>query len=259
MDEYVNMDILITNDDGIEAEGINILFDVLSENHNVYMIAPDKEKSACSNAITIRKNLTFKKIDKQRYTVSGYPADCASIGIHSGKIPIPDIVISGINHGPNLGDDIFFSGTVGGARTAYIFGRSGIAVSLNSREISSPFFKDAAIFTGEFIEENENDLKSQPQLFNINYPELSPDRIKGVSFTTVGKRIYIDNYISEPVSDIEEILLLDGVIESLPIDQSDASALDSGYISITPLTIDCTDYIFPALNLKIDKSNAIKK
>ncbi len=114
------MKILLSNDDGINAEGINILFNYLSEKFDVYMFAPEVEKSACSNAITIRNDFDVKKLADNKYSVAGYPADCVNIGIHGKFIPEVDVVVSGINHGPNMGGDIYYSGTVAAARTGYI-------------------------------------------------------------------------------------------------------------------------------------------
>jgi len=145
------MKILLTNDDGIHAEGLQILKQILSQEHEVYIIAPDIERSACSNIFTMRNELLLTRIGDNSYSVSGYPADCVSIAIHSDIIPEIDLVISGINHGPNLGDDIHFSGTVAGARTAIIFGKPAIAVSLDSYHAPSPFLEEAACFIKQYI------------------------------------------------------------------------------------------------------------
>ena len=142
------MKIILTNDDGIEALGINSLFETLSKKHEVYMIAPDRQRSACSNAITIHDTVKLKKTDTRKYSLSGFPADCVNFGLCSGIFPEPDLVISGINHGPNMGDDIYFSGTVAGARAGYIHFRSAIAASYES-------FTDFSLISNasEFIRE----------------------------------------------------------------------------------------------------------
>ena len=138
------MKILLTNDDGFSAAGINILFDILSETHNVYMVAPLREKSACSNAITVRDSIPLRKLAPGTFAADAFTADCVNIGINGDILPDIDLVISGINHGPNLGDDIHFSGTVAGARSAVIFGKPGIAVSLDCYD-QSDYFGDAGI------------------------------------------------------------------------------------------------------------------
>src|SRR5208337_1483348 len=135
------MRILLTNDDGVNAEGILTLFRVLSQFHDTYIIAPDRERSACSNIFTMREEVKVQRIDRNIFSINGYPADCVSLGLHSDLIPGIDLVISGINHGPNLGDDIHFSGTVAGARTAFIFGKPAIAVSIDSFHAPSPYLE----------------------------------------------------------------------------------------------------------------------
>ncbi|HOW81679.1 MAG TPA: 5'/3'-nucleotidase SurE [Spirochaetota bacterium] len=235
------MNILLTNDDGIRAEGLDSLYRVLSERHRVYAIAPDSEKSACSNAITVRTEIHLENLDEFRYSVNAYPADCVNIGLNGTIIPEIDLVISGINHGPNVGDDIFFSGTVAGARTAYIFGKTGIAVSVDSYHRPSVHFDDASRFVMDFIDEISGEMAHKPLFFNINYPDLPRDRIKGVRYTFSGKRIYNDSFMKTKVESGAMKLEVSGVINSVDIDGSDAKALHQGYISITPMTLECTD------------------
>ena len=238
------MNILITNDDGIKAKGINILYETLKKDFNVFIIAPDGQRSACSNAITIRSSLTLKKINSYKYSLSGVPADCVGVGLHSDLLPEIDLVVSGINHGPNLGDDIFFSGTVAGARTAYIFGKSGLAVSLNNFENNSPHLKKAAEFTLDFIINHRKKILNEQIFFNINYPDLPSNKIKGVKYTSLGKRIYQDFYQRENLSQKEATFRLTGEVDSVALEGSDATELQNNFISITPLTIDCTDFLY---------------
>jgi 5'-nucleotidase len=244
------MNILLTNDDGIQSEGINILYDVLSKSHNVYIIAPDKEKSACSSAITVKSPIIIKKIAGNKYSVNGFPSDCVNIGLNGEIIPEVDLVISGINHGPNVGNDIHFSGTVAGARIAYIFGFPGIALSLDCMS-ASDYFKDASMFLDGFIQKGENIIKGGPVFLNINYPDLPQDRILGIKYTVLGNREYNDSFnIVEKKTD-ELTVQLSGIIESNDIEGTDVTELRKGYISITPLKLDCTDYSF--LNIMIQK------
>ena len=238
------MKILLTNDDGIEAKGINVLFKVLSEKHIVYLIAPDSERSACSNAITIRRDMNLKKKDDHRFSVSGFPADCINLGLNGDIIPEVDIVVSGINHGPNLGDDIFFSGTVAGARTAYIFGKTGISVSIDSYHKPSDYFIDASNFVLEFIESIQHDILENPMLFNLNYPDLDKSKVKGIKYTSIGKRIYNDKFEKSYDNPDHVVLKTHGTIGQIVIPGSDVTELKKGYISITPLNLDCTDYTY---------------
>lgn len=234
------MKILITNDDGYNSEGIRTLYNVLSKKHQAYIIAPDRERSACSNIFTVREKVEVQRIEKDIFSISGYPADCVSIGLHSDIIPEVDMVVSGINHGPNLGDDVHFSGTVAGARTAYIFGKPGIALSIDSYHRSSSYFNEASEFLLDFI---ENQHTAKNIFYNINYPELSRDKIEGIKYTFLSRRYYKDSYKIENTSDINLFgLSLVGEINSEMKPGSDSAEVANGFISVTPLSIDSTDY-----------------
>lgn len=232
--------ILITNDDGYQAEGINTLFNVLSRRHDVYMLAPDGERSACSNAINLRTEMIMKKIEDRKWSLTDYPADCVSIAMKSGHFPHFDLVVSGINHGPNLGEDTFFSGTVAGARTAYIFGTSGIAISIDSFT-GSEYFDDAAEFLLQYIDERMADILHSKVLLNINYPDRAANEIAGRAFAFTSRRVYNDTYETISQNDISTVLKLTGTIDTHHEDGSDVAMLEKGYISITPLSVACTD------------------
>ena len=236
------MKILVTNDDGIEAEGINVLSEVLSNSHEIYIIAPVNEKSACSNAITTRSEMKINEVGPNRYSVTGYPADCVNIGLHSDIIPEIDLIVSGINHGPNVGDDLIFSGTMAGARTAYVFGKPGIAVSVDSFHKPSEYFTDAAEFILNFIQDLHIQNPEDPYLFNINYPDLPKENINGTQYTFTGKRIYQDSFKKNKQGDNEILVSMEGTISSIYSEGSDVTALEKGYISITPVMTDATDY-----------------
>lgn len=234
------MKILLTNDDGINADGLQILKKTLSASHDVFVIAPDRERSACSNIFTMRDELVVTKHDKKSYSISGYPADCVSIGLHSDFIPEIDLVISGINHGPNLGDDIHFSGTVAGARTAFIFGKPSIAISIDSFHASSPFLVDTANFILDYI---NTETIFEDAYLNINYPNIPKNEVKGIKYTCLSRRSYIDSYVKTQKKNSNQFTLkLNGTIETRDTPCSDSFALADSYISITPMTIDSTDY-----------------
>lgn len=250
------MKILLTNDDGFQSEGIRSLFNILSLKHTVYMIAPRSEQSACSNAITVRTQLKIRIIAENIYSVNGFPADCVIIGLSGNFIPDVDLVVSGINHGPNVGDDLIFSGTVGAARTGYLFGKSAIAISINSYHRASRYADDASRFILDFIdayihaapeqkmhaEGNNKEHFISKQFFNINYPDLPAEKIKGKKITYVGRRIYKDSFKKTQFDSDEAVVQMGGYIESIPASGSDTTELDNGFISITPLMTDCTDY-----------------
>jgi 5'-nucleotidase len=234
------MKILLTNDDGINAKGINALFDVLSPSHDVYMIAPASERSACSNAITMRDSLILKKHDSRHFSVTGYPADCTNIGIHGIATPEPDIVISGINHGPNLGVDVHYSGTVAGARTAFVNGRSAIAVSYCTKE-NLDAIADAAHFIAELLRTGDL-IKNAPVFLNINYPAIPSNDVRGIAFTFLDNRKYVDHYKILDDKNGEQEIRLEGYVKSDRCPGSDAELVSRGFVSVTPLALDSTDY-----------------
>ncbi len=237
------MNILLTNDDGIFAEGINALYEVLSSKHNVYIIAPDEEKSGSSTAISFKDCIKATLITENKFSVAGYPADCVNLGLKGDLIPKPDLVVSGINHGPNLGDDIHFSGTVGGARVAFIYGISGIAISIDCR-VRSKYFRDAAEFLAAYIEKSGFLIRDKCRFMNINYPDIATNEIIGVKYMSLGRRNYNDSY--KVISNENGQLNLKYIPEiGIPDNNScDISEVKKGYITITPLLIDCTDYEF---------------
>lgn len=234
------MNILLTNDDGIAATGINVLFDLFSEKHCVYIVAPSAERSGCSNAITVHTSIPLHELAPGKFAADAYTADCVNIGINGDILPDIDLVISGINHGPNLGDDVHFSGTVAGARSAVIFGKPGIAISLDCLDRSDNF-TDAGNFLLSFIELNIHDIASHRMFYNINYPDIPPDEIKGVKYTTLGRRSYCDTFRVIEENDSMMRLQMEGTIQSEMNSGTDTCELHNGYISVTPLLLDCTD------------------
>ena len=239
------MNILLTNDDGVHARGLNTLYNVLSEKHTVYVIAPHEEKSGTSNAMSFKNDFTVTEISRNIYSVQGFPADCVNIGLRGDIIPKVDLVISGINHGPNLGDDIYFSGTVGAARVACICGIPGIAVSVN-RHGESEFFEDASKFLLDYIEDINLIFSRKNIFFNINYPNLHGSKIPGIKYCYLGKRRYNDNYKTTDRNNRELKINFNfgNVLGPIENDGSDISEIEKGYITITPVSLDCTDYEF---------------
>lgn len=237
------MNILLTNDDGVHAAGILSLFRILGDRHDVYLMAPHQERSACSSAITVREGVKIETMGERMFAVHGYPADCVNIGLHGNLLPPIELVISGINHGPNLGDDIYFSGTFAAARAALIFGISGIAVSLDCMR-SSDYFDDVSRFLLGFIDDRLETNAAAPVCFNINYPDLPRAEILGVRFTFLGRRDYRDSYRLAAQSGGSMSLQLNGVVESVDREGSDVTELRNGYISVTPIRLDATDYSY---------------
>ena len=234
------MNILITNDDGVDFPGIKILQEKLSQLGRAVIVAPEKEASGTSQAITLFSPLRVRKLNEHTYSVKGYPSDCVNLGLNgdlfSEKI---DLVVSGINKGVNMGADIWYSGTVAGARHAFIHGLSGLAISCGYYEFNVHYEK-VADFTLDFI---KNDLpKMKPPAFvNINHPPLSKTR--GIKWSCLGQRTYKDTYdLIDSQGDERSYRFKCLELDHIPQRGSDFDAYENGYISVTPLHLDATDH-----------------
>ncbi len=227
------MRILLTNDDGIESEGIRALRDILDQDHDVWVFAPDGERSAMSHYITVKGPVRCSRVGPSATACSGSPADCVILS-HLGAVPFsPEIVISGINRGPNLGSDIIYSGTAAAARQAALQGTPGIAVSLNAHE--DPFhFENAAAFVSEHLAMLVR-LWNEHHFININIPN-SPIRHDEVEITTPCNRRYTDRLSRFNAPNGDEYFFVDG--EPLAGDLlpgTDWHAVHSGVVSISPI------------------------
>lgn len=177
------MKILLTNDDGIYADGLCGLYFTLSEEHEVYIVAPEVERSAVGHAITIHYPLRVREVRRGKnfwgYAVSGTPAGCVKLAIYELIGPV-DLVISGINRGPNVGINVLYSGAVSAATEAKILGYNGIAVSIDAYENIDYCF--TAYFLGKLVKKLNNLPLLRPFCLNVNVPHLNPHQIKGVKF-----------------------------------------------------------------------------
>lgn len=227
------MTILLTNDDGIDSPGLIALHDLLKEKHNVWIMAPDGDRSGKSQSITLHDAIRVTPVGKKSFSCSGTPADCVAISM-LGAIPDSiDMVISGINLGPNLGTDIIYSGTAAAARQAALKDCPSIAVSL-SRHRPPYDFSLAAQFIGENID-LLRDLWRKDHFVNINIPEkLKSDY--AVEVTHPSKRIYEDELIKFEAPRGDTYYFLSGIgIESSDLSGEDSSAILKGNISISPV------------------------
>ncbi|MCK5224714.1 5'/3'-nucleotidase SurE [Candidatus Calescamantes bacterium] len=231
------MRILITNDDGYLAPGIQCLRKILLElGHEVALIAPHEDNSAISHSISLGKEILVKRHGDDIYSLTGTPADSIVVAMNAGLIDKPDLVISGINKGGNMGEDVHYSGTVAAAVEAAFAGYYSMAVSLSSRVHGdymaiSPFMKELI----------ERALRSKPGTFlNVNYDPTKP--IKGVKETRLGSRTYMDHFeISKWEDDTARAILKPA--ENIPDlrEGTDYYALNEGYISVTLLSTDWTE------------------
>ncbi|MFC1587302.1 5'/3'-nucleotidase SurE [Planctomycetota bacterium] len=238
------MHILLTSDDGMDAEGLWCLYDELVGIANVSVIVPKLDSSGVSHAITLRQPLRagelFRHGEQAGWWVQGTPVDCVKLGItHLLETPV-DLVVSGINHGPNVGENLFYSGTVAAAVEAQIQNTAGIAVSLDVA--SGRDFTSAAKWAAAFILEELGGVTGEALLLNINIPG-SWANIKGIRLTTQSRSGFREEYERRQDPNGEDYFWVKGQMHvSEGNDQFDAAALTAQYISITPLHIDLTDY-----------------
>ncbi len=244
------LNILVANDDGIQAEGIRHLVGALSKVANVYVCAPDSQRSAAGHGMTLGKPMSAVEVEyknaKKAYAISGTPADCVKLGrnllIKQG-IEI-DMVFSGINMGGNLGTDAIYSGTVAAAMEGHFYGYPSVAVSVDSHE--AVHFEKACELAVSAVK-NAYPKMNGDMMLNINTPDIPADEIKGVRFTRMGRREYDEDF-KETVDESGNVQYWYGgecvVYEGLP-EEIDVISHQNGYATITPLHFDMTahDYI----------------
>ena len=238
------MTILVTNDDGVNSAGIVLLSEAVRPLGEVFVVAPGSERSAASHSLTLNRPLRIKRIDDQVMSVDGTPTDCILVAVQGILDSRPDLVISGINQGPNLGDDVTYSGTVAAALEATLLSIPSIAISLASSPGSQLHFETAASFARHLTQRLTESPLPPATLLNINVPNLAEEEIGGVEITRLGRRVYAD-VISEGLDPKGDACFL---IEGAPPiweegeGGTDFAAIEAGRISITPLLIDMTDH-----------------
>lgn len=229
--------ILVTNDDGVRSEGIKALAAALETLGEVWVVAPTKEASAIGHALTLYHPLRVERLAERTFAVDGTPTDCVNIAVAIILKGLPDLIVSGINKGWNLGDDVTYSGTVSGAFEAALLGVAGIAVSLRATRGEYDFGPSARA-AAKFAEAVLRRPLPSRTFLNINVPKGEP---KGYRVTTQAKRNHVTSVAERhdpkgrPYYWIEE-----GQDEWLPHDRSDYQAVRDGYVSVTPLQPDLT-------------------
>ncbi len=243
------MNILISNDDGIGANGIRALSEELSKKHNVYIVAPDRERSAAGHSLTIHTPLRVEELDKGEYgstrawVTTGTPGDCVKIAVNAilEDSEKPDLVISGINHGPNLGADILYSGTVSCAMEGAMMGYPSIAVSLATMQAEYEDFKFPAQFVNSLVDKLKDFKFPTKSILNVNIPKLDAEDISGVAITELGRKIFTDDYEKRIDPRGKVYYWMAGELMSEPAGaQTDLAAIQNNKISITPVTYEIT-------------------
>lgn len=240
------MKLLLVNDDGINAKGIYVLAKELEKNHEVTVVAPDNQRSASSHSITITRPLIVKEVNldglkSEAYSVDGTPADCVKVAVDKlvdGRI---DMVISGINRGVNIGTDILYSGTVSAAVEAVINKIPSLAVSVFV-DGENEEYETAAKYASKIIDlASENSMKNDIVL-NLNVPQLPEEDIKGIKVCRMGGSLY-SNFFVECKTENEEISYsLKGKLNDLEINDADVYYLKNGFVTLTPLHYDLTNF-----------------
>jgi 5'-nucleotidase len=236
------MTLLLSNDDGIHAPGLEALFRVLQADHELMVIAPDRDRSGVSNCLTLDRPLQATQVDARRIAVDGTPTDCVHLGTAGLFMPEPQRVLSGINFGANLGDDVLYSGTVAAAMEGRFLRKPSLAISLVVTDYSRQDvarFATAALIT-RFVLGLIDQLNLPPRtVLNMNIPDLPATGILGLRLTTLGQRLKGENPISTRNPRGKTLYWIGragGPVERLP--GSDFHAVEHGYVSITPLHAD---------------------
>ena len=239
------MNILITNDDGINAPGIIELAKAMSKIANVYVVAPESQRSATGHSITIHSPIMVheSKIEgsKKAYSISGTPADCVKLGIEGLFKDIEiDLVLSGINNGANLGTDVIYSGTVSAAIEGLVLNKPSIAISYNEMNVAEKVYRKSSEYIVELVRNMKDKLSLLDDcILNVNIPNKE---VKGWKVTKLGERKY-DNVMEERIGPFgQRYFWVGGSIKELEQDEeSDITCVNEGYISITPVNIEMTN------------------
>ena len=230
---------LLSNDDGYKSLGIQYLRNYLLCHGTVILVAPRINKSACSSSLTVNKQIKITKINNREYIVNGTSADCVNIATRGLLSTQPDYVISGINFGSNMGDDVVYSGTIGAAIEGRFCKKISVAISITNKKprYLDDIEKKLNLFLPKLLK-----MKNSSDILNVNIPDMPFSKLKGVKYTKLGKRLISKraNIIINKKSlfaDIGDV----GNPKSYSVG-TDFHAIKSGYISITPISIDMTDY-----------------
>ncbi|HEX9896644.1 MAG TPA: 5'/3'-nucleotidase SurE [Dehalococcoidales bacterium] len=253
------MNILVTNDDGINSPGIWALAEALSKVGNVLMVAPEKQQSGVGTSVSfLRENVTITEVPTsipgvKAYAVSGTPSDCVIIGLRQLAQAHIDLLVSGINYGPNVGHDIPYSGTVMATLGGYFRKIPSMAVSLSFRDQNVEMrFDIAARFAASIAENIKNGTMQTEAILNVNVPSIPPELIKGVRVTRTADFGYVRLGDAIGKSAISHEVKIGNPAETSTEDNTDVWAINAGYISITPLHLDVTHHaLIPTIAEKI--------
>lgn len=233
------MKILVSNDDGYLATGINVLTAALEEVADVVVMAPDRNRSAASNSLTLMTPLRVSEVSPNRFKVDGTPSDCVHLALTGFLDYEPDLVVSGINHGANLGDDVIYSGTVAAAMEGRFLGLPTIAVSLVGKKLEH--FETAAAVATELVQKIERAPLASDVVLNVNVPNVALRDLKGVQATRLGFRHKSEQILKDKDPYGLPIYWVGPAGEGQDSGEgTDFFAVEQGFASVTPLKVDLT-------------------
>ncbi|MGD8360979.1 MAG: 5'/3'-nucleotidase SurE [Gemmatimonadota bacterium] len=236
------MRILCTNDDGYMALGLSVLADAARSQGEVALVAPDREQSATSHSLTIHRPLRARISQDGAYVVDGTPTDCVIMAVNELLGYRPDFCLSGVNHGSNMGEDVLYSGTVAAAMEATVIGIPSVALSYTGDDYETldgwqPLLEG---FLGQIL---ARDPFPPHTLLNVNLPAVPPAEVRGIKVTSLGQRHYRDSITKTMDPKGREYFWIGGGISAWTgAEDADFRAVQDGYISVTPLHLDLTDY-----------------
>ena len=233
------MRILLSNDDGYFAPGLTALYEALQGLGEIVVVAPEQNRSGASNSLTLARPLYLKKAASGFHFVNGTPTDCVHLAVTGMLDELPDIIVSGINNGANMGDDTIYSGTVAAATEGYLLGIPSIAISLTSFEGKN--FAAAGCIARELVERYIRNPLNEPVLLNVNVPDLPYAALQGLEVTRLGRRHKAEPVV-KTISPRNETLYWIGAAGAAADAGlgTDFNAVERGYVSVTPLQIDLT-------------------
>ena len=238
--------LLATNDDGYLARGLQVLVEALEPLGDVWVVAPDREQSATSHSLTLHHPLRVAQHADRRFHVDGSPTDCVLLGVHGDLLPrAPDYVFSGINHGANMGEDVSYSGTVAAAMEGTILGVPSVAISLVGGDVSllDGWRGTVGAIAREIISTPRERTFPEDTLLNINLPAVPAKDVKGIRVAPLGKRVYENPVVVDKDPRGKTMYWIGGTGPTWRGEEdSDFRRVDEGYIAITPLLMDFTNY-----------------
>ncbi len=235
------MRILISNDDGYFAPGIGALAEALAPLADITVVAPERDRSGASNSLTLDRPLAWHRASNGFFYVNGTPTDCVHMAVTGMLDYLPDMVISGINAGANMGDDTIYSGTVAAATEGFLLGIPSIAISLAGR--THNHYETAAKVAAQLVQRVMRAPIKTPSLLNVNVPDMPGDAIRGIQTTRLGKRHKAEPVIKMKNPRGDTVYWVGAAGEAADSGPgTDFHAVENGWISVTPLQIDLTNF-----------------